>query len=115
MTVNLKNERLTNVIACSGTTTLYTHDTSSSIKSYVKGFLFYNLGNYCELSIYFRLSGESTGNPILYLPINASDTVTFEFPYPLIMQTNTEKIDVRFPVGSSINVNAILFGEKTIA
>lgn len=115
MTVNLKNERLTNVINCSGTTTLYNHDTSSVLKSYVKGFLFYNLGSYCELAIYFRLYNESTGNPILYLPINAGDTVTFEFPYPLIMQTNSEKIDVQFPVGSSISMNVMLFGEKTVA
>lgn len=118
MTINLKNERLTNVITCTATATLYTHDTSTVLKSYVKGFLFHNLGNYCELAIYFRLSTDTTegsGKPILYLPLNASDTVTFEFPYPLILQTNNEKIDIQFPIGSSINVNAMLFGEKTVA
>lgn len=118
MTINLKNERLTNVVNCTNTTTLYTHNTSLVLKSYVKGLLFYNLGNYCELAVYFRLASDTgigSGSPILYLPLNASDTITFEFPYPLILQTNDEKIDVQFPVGSSINVNAMLFGEKTIA
>jgi len=118
MTINLKNERLTDVVSCSGTTTLYTHNTTNTLKSYLKGFLFYNLGNYCELAIYFRLAsdtGNGSGKPILYLPLNPSDTVTFEFPYPLIMQTNDEKIDIQFPIGSSINLNVMLFGEKTIA
>jgi hypothetical protein len=115
MTINLKNERLTNVVNCSGTTTLYTHNSSTTLKSYVKGFLFHNLSNYCEVAIYFRLSSDSVGSKLIYLAINQNDTVTFELPYPLILQTNDEKLDIQFPVGSSINLNVMLFGEKTVS
>lgn len=115
MTINLKNERLTDVVNCTATTTLYTHNSSTTLKSYVKGFLFHNIGTYCELAIYFRLNTENTGSKLIYLAINQNDTITFELPYPLIMGTNDEKIDIQFPVGSSINVNVMLFGEKTTA
>jgi len=108
MTINLQNIRLTNVINCDETTTLYTHDSNTN-KGYLKGILFHNLSTYAEVSIDFL------GEQILYLALNEKDTVTFEFPYPLIFQADGEILSLSIPIGDTPSVNVILFGEKTTA
>ena len=108
MTINLQNVRLTDVINFTTYGNIYTHDSNIN-KAYLKGFLFHNLSTYAEIKIYFNES------QIIYLPLNEKDTVTFEFPYPLIFQANNDSIDLEIPVGDSPNINIILFGEKTTA
>ena len=108
MTINLQNVRLTDVLNFTTTDDIYIHDSDIN-KAYLKGFLFHNLSTYAEIKILFNAS------QIMYLPLNEKDTVTFEFPYPLIFQYDTDTISLEIPVGDSPNINIILFGEKTTA
>lgn len=108
MIINLQNIRLTDVITCTEDTTLYTHDSNIN-KAYLKGILFHNLSTYSEVGIFFL------GEQIMYISLNEKDTVTFEFPYPLIFQSEDELLEITIPIGSDPAINVILFGEKTTA
>lgn len=106
MIINLQNIRLTDVINCTEATTLYSHDSNTN-KAYLKGVLFHNLSTYAEIGISFL------GQQIMYLALNEKDTVTFEFPYPLIFQNLSELLQITIPIGTDPSINVILFGEKT--
>lgn len=106
MIINLQNIRLTDVITCTEGTILYTHDSNTN-KAYLKGILFHNLSTYAEVGISFL------GEQIMYVALNEKDTITFEFPYPLIFQDINELLEITIPIGIEPSINVILFGEKT--